>query len=438
MRKMFFILLVCMLFNALTCSNAFSQWQKLNTTGSVPHLKNASAIYDPSGNRMIIYGGRNAAGVPTDGIYSLNLNTNTWSQITPLTGFNPAPRFTQNAFYEPNDNAMIIWSGQGSAATLYSDVWSFSFVSNNWSQLWPDGNSSGPARRYGTASVYEPVTKRITTFAGFTAAGRFEDTWTFDITGSQWIDRTNNPHPQKRCLHAGVYAADLGKFVIYAGQDDNGVRDDIWQCTLSSFVWSDITPAVKPSPRFWNSIIYYNGGNILIFGGLSQTPKNDMWKFRMGSNLWEQVNQGVTIPGARWGHTGIYIPSQDRMIIFGGEGDSLYSDTWQYSNVSVIGIGPISNVTPHEFKLEQNYPNPFNPVTKIKFATPLSPPEGGKFVKLSISDLTGREISVLVNGVLKADEYEIEFDGSSLPSGVYFYRLTSGTFTQTRKMILVK
>ena len=55
------------------------------------------------------------------------------------------------------------------------------------------------------------------------------------------------------------------------------------------------------------------------------------------------------------------------MIIFGGEGDSLYTDTWQYNNVSVIGIEPISNTVPDEFKLEQNYPNPFNPSTKIKF-----------------------------------------------------------------------
>ena len=286
MRKMFPILLVCMIYTLLSCNNVFSQWQKLNTIGSVPHLKNASAIYDPSGNRMIVYGGRNAAGAPTDVIWSLNLNNNSWTQITPASGFNPAPRYTQNAYYDPTANAMIIWSGQGVSSTLFNDVWLFSFSSNNWTQLWPDGNSGAPMRRYGTASVYEPVTRRITTFAGFTAAGRFDDTWTFDVATTGWVDRTNSQHPPKRCLHSGVYATDLGKFVIYAGQDDNGLRDDIWQCTLSNFVWSDLTPTVKPPARFWNSIIYYSVGNILIFGGLGTTAKNDMWKFRMGSNSW--------------------------------------------------------------------------------------------------------------------------------------------------------
>ncbi len=412
-----------------------TQWQKLTTTGSVPHLKNASAIYDPSGNRMIVYGGRNAAGEPTDGIYSLNLMTYVWTQITPLTGFNPAPRYTQNAYYEPSENAMIIWSGQGFSSAFFNDIWKFSFVSNNWSQLWPDGNSGAPARRYGTASVYEPVTKRITTFAGFTAAGRFDDTWTFDVATTGWVERTTSLHPQKRCLHSGVYASDLGRFVIYAGQDDNGIRDDIWQCTLSSFVWSDITPAIKPPARFWNSMIYYGSGNILIFGGLSSAAKNDMWKFRMGSNTWEQVNQGSTIPGARWGHAGIYNSLQDKLIIFGGEGDSLYNDTWQYSNVSVIGIQPVSNEVPGEFRLEQNYPNPFNPVTKIKFAV-----SGTTATQtfLSVYDLCGREVMNLLDQQLQPGKYEIEFNGSNLPSGVYFYRLSSGSFKQTRKMILLK
>ncbi len=412
-----------------------SQWSKLNTTGNVPHIKNASAIYDPSGNRMIVYGGRIASGI-SDQIWSLNLANNQWIQIVPVGGPNPAARYTQNAYSDVNSNSMIIWSGQGDAGSLMNDVWYFEFASNQWHLLWPDGNVSGaPIKRYGTASVFEPVSRKITTFAGFTSNGRFEDTWTFDVTNTSWVDRTNLPHPPKRCLHSAVYANDLGKFVIYAGQDDNGLRDDIWQCTLSNFVWSDITPTLKPSDRFWNSIIYYSGGNILIFGGLGTTAKNDMWKFRMGSNTWESINQGSVIPGARWGHTGIYIPAQDRMVIFGGEGDSLYTDTWQYSNVSVIGIEPISNNIPYEYKLEQNYPNPFNPTTKIKFAI-----SGTSVAQtfLSVYDLTGREVTVLVNGQLQPGSYEIEFDGGNLPSGVYFYQLSSGSFKETRKMLMIK
>lgn len=424
---------IVLFYLVLTGSILFSQWSKINTSGSVPHLKNAAAIYDPVGNRMIVFGGRNAAGEPVGVIWSLNLLNNSWVQIIPNGGPNPPARFTHNAYYHQNANAMIIWSGQGVSSALYNDVWRFSFASNSWSLVWPDGNASGvPVKRYGTASVFEPVSGKITTFAGFTASGRFDDTWSFDVNSLIWQERTNSVHPPKRCLHSAVYASDLGRFIIYGGQD-TGPLDDIWQCTLSNYQWENITPQIKPPARFWNTMIYYTGGNILIFGGLGTSARNDMWKYRMSAGVWEYINPGATVPAARWGHTGIYIQSEDRMIIFGGEGDSLYKDTWQYSNVSAIGIEPISNVIPKEYKLEQNYPNPFNPATNFGFqiANP-------GFVKLAIYDALGNEVQVLVSEELRAGIYKIHWKADDLPSGVYFYKLSSGTFEETRRMVLLK
>ncbi|MBL7129127.1 MAG: T9SS type A sorting domain-containing protein [Ignavibacteria bacterium] len=98
---------------------------------------------------------------------------------------------------------------------------------------------------------------------------------------------------------------------------------------------------------------------------------------------------------------------------------------------------------PDQFILHQNYPNPFNPKTKIRFdITPLNPPFGkggtGGFVKLVVYDILGREVATLVNERLKAGMYEVEFSGTSLPSGVYFYRLIAGYYVDTKKMILIK
>jgi hypothetical protein len=90
---------------------------------------------------------------------------------------------------------------------------------------------------------------------------------------------------------------------------------------------------------------------------------------------------------------------------------------------------------PKEYSLEQNYPNPFNPVTKIKYSVP----QNNVNVKLSVFDLLGREVIVIVNGIQKSGEYEVTFDGSNLSSGMYFYKLQAGTeFTDVKKMILVK
>ena len=101
----------------------------------------------------------------------------------------------------------------------------------------------------------------------------------------------------------------------------------------------------------------------------------------------------------------------------------------------VIGISIVSNEISQFFSLSQNYPNPFNPSTKIKFEIPSG---AGDNVILTIYDALGREVSVLVNENLKPGIYETEFNAQELPSGIFFYKLSAGDFTDTRKMILLK
>jgi hypothetical protein len=105
--------------------------------------------------------------------------------------------------------------------------------------------------------------------------------------------------------------------------------------------------------------------------------------------------------------------------------------------VAILGITPISNEIPERFNLYANYPNPFNPVTKIRFD--LANVKGEtQNVRLIIYDITGREVTTLVNRELKAGRYEVTFDGSSVSSGVYFYKLVTSDFVDTKKMLLVK
>ncbi len=88
---------------------------------------------------------------------------------------------------------------------------------------------------------------------------------------------------------------------------------------------------------------------------------------------------------------------------------------------------------PEEYKLEQNYPNPFNPTTTIKYSIPKT-----SFVSLKIYNLIGEEVATLVNEENSIGNYEIEFNATSLPSGIYFYRLQAGSFVETKKMVLLK
>jgi len=88
---------------------------------------------------------------------------------------------------------------------------------------------------------------------------------------------------------------------------------------------------------------------------------------------------------------------------------------------------------PRRYSLEQNYPNPFNPSTTIRFYIPSK-----GFVTLKIYDIIGREVTTIVNGFQEAGIHDVKFDGSNLPSGVYLYRITTGTFAETKKLVLIK
>jgi Secretion system C-terminal sorting domain len=98
-----------------------------------------------------------------------------------------------------------------------------------------------------------------------------------------------------------------------------------------------------------------------------------------------------------------------------------------------IGIKPSGNETPQHFELHQNYPNPFNPETKIKFEIPKS-----SDVLIKVYDLTGKEITTLVNQYLQIGKYQVRFSGEGLASGIYFYRIVADNYAETRKMILIK
>ncbi len=99
----------------------------------------------------------------------------------------------------------------------------------------------------------------------------------------------------------------------------------------------------------------------------------------------------------------------------------------------VSGINIISSKIPDNFSLGQNYPNPYNSSSKFKFDISKSGD-----VKITVYDVQGREVQTVVNERLNAGKYEVMFDGSGLTSGIYFYRLSAGNFTETKSMVLIK
>jgi hypothetical protein len=122
--------------------------------------------------------------------------------------------------------------------------------------------------------------------------------------------------------------------------------------------------------------------------------------------------------------------------------ENIENGTYLYSLIQIDYDGTTENVgsveiiinnTPNEYSLLQNFPNPFNPSTIIRFTVP----ERTKVV-LRVYDVLGKEVAELINDIKSPGRYEVEFDPYGLPSGIYFYTVQAGKFTDSKKMILLK
>ncbi len=160
---------------------------------------------------------------------------------------------------------------------------------------------------------------------------------------------------------------------------------------------------------------------------------------------WQWVNgdhttTSLVIPaGAQAWDQALHVGNQTFSYIVTTAGSYSYKCTPHFPGMegsftaNIIGITPISGVVPDKYNLSQNYPNPFNPTTDIRFDIPNS-----ANVKLSVMNIVGQEIEVLVDGQLNAGSYTADWNAAEFPSGVYIYKLTSGEFSDTKKMILIK
>ncbi len=417
-------------------------WFKLTPAGGEAPAprRNAAAVYDSLDHRMIVFGGRSAAGDHND-VWAFHFSANTWNELTPAAGLAPAPRFTANGIYDAAEHQMIIWSGQG--VSFFNDVWAFDLASNTWSQFTPPVPK--PNIRYGTAAIFDPQARDLVTFAGFTDQGRFDDTWRFDLDAALWAKLQLDTYPEKRCLHTASYDALKHRMIVYGGQT-NGPRGDIWAFDLNQNHWVDLTPNNSPAGRWFAASIYESREHrLIIFGGnLGGGQTNDVWAFRLNEGNWEQLLPTGEGPAAREGAAAIYVEKENRMVVFGGRGASDFNEVWSLNNLSrATGVQGNDHIpAPQSFRLLGNYPNPlkrsllFNETVIVyELAQPAH-------VSLTIYNVIGQPVKSLLKRRMAAGQHRARWDGrdeagKKVSTGVYLYKLESGGLANFKKMIVV-
>jgi hypothetical protein len=182
-------------------------------------------------------------------------------------------------------------------------------------------------------------------------------------------------------------------------------------------------------------VIVYNGNQMpelygkAIVAGFAELPQGGLYVCTLGNApFYDTVTQKTMV-----------VESEDIAGLMQGSDGYIYgarllaSPNGKIQRLVYNSIGINNNGTPVSFELFQNYPNPFNPITSIKYEIPRS-----GFVSLKIFDVLGNEIASLVNETKQQGSYEVSWDASSQPTGVYFYELQSSTYRERRKMVLIK
>ncbi len=255
------------------------------------------------------------------------------------------------------------------------------------------------------SSVYSLcVTPNGNLFAGSSGGGVYRST----NNGSTWLQAP--PYASVISLTAAPNGYVYGCF-----NSVSGGQNGIYRSTNYGVSWSII--GLPNTDYFYvksNSAGHIFAGGFYGSGVLRSTNNGVNW-FEVSSGIYNRMMTTVYFDNAGFGYAGTY---------YGG----LYK-----TNISTIGLINISTEIPDKFSLSQNYPNPFNPVTNIEFSVPEK-----SFVRLTLFDVTGRVVEILVNEELKAGIYKSDWNAANYSSGVYFCKLETDGFTDTKRMVLVK
>lgn len=172
--------------------------------------------------------------------------------------------------------------------------------------------------------------------------------------------------------------------------------------------------------NYAKAVFISNGDSVIYRGGVLGSLGT---RIKVNSN----INTNIVVPTVSSYNSGSLTCGA---IMYAGSGPvNVYYD----GECLITGITPIGGILPETYSLQQNYPNPFNPVTNIKFSIPKS-----GLVKIVLYDISGKELLNIVDEFKAAGNYNVDFNASSLASGVYFYKLIAGDFIDSRKMVLIK
>jgi N-acetylneuraminic acid mutarotase len=380
-------------------------------------------------------------------VWAFDTEDETWRQIEP-SGSAPAARIDPAAIFNATGNEMLIFGGRDDAYNYFNDIWSLSLTpgSEAWTQLNPSGTPPSP--RLGAKAVVDAVNNRMIIFGGTTSYSGFDETWTLDLSTYTWsLLNPSGSRPPARQAHCAIYDPIGHRMIIYAGSNWGvPIMNDVWSLDLTygSEAWQQLFPGgQQPEPRTQHFGIYdqYNNDMVMGFGynySAYFTYYDDVWILELTSMTWQRIIPQTTTVAPRRASCAAYDPNEHRVIIFGGNQDNFayFADTYVLT-LDMVGVSD----SPKAYIQDNEYITfPQNP-SKLPSQINLHVPSAA-YVSLKVYDNTGRIINTLIQGQKSSGDFHVNWEGldargRKVAAGTYYFVLTlDGEAIQEKSIIL--
>jgi hypothetical protein len=229
--------------------------------------------YDQDDGLVVLFGGFGREEF-LDDTWTYSVQSNTWSERQPV----PSPPIGSESrcmAYDPNSHLVIYFGGDGSS----NETWTYNVTANLWTNR---TDSVAPAASYDSAMVYDEASRLIVLFGQDAMSSPIGETWILNTSTFTWTQKSPLSSPSNRYSHALVYDSTLGAALLYGGISPiNASRlGDTWAYNVTTDNWTNLLPAVSPSPRSGSVMFYDSNMNAaVLFGGWDGNSRGDSWLF---------------------------------------------------------------------------------------------------------------------------------------------------------------
>jgi hypothetical protein len=314
-----------------------SIWQSMVVNGTQPAVRfGHCAIYDPVGDRMLVFGGDSHG--PRNDVWALALSgTPRWTNLA-TSGMPPLPVVDASAAYDPPGHRMVVFGGLRSDGTCSNEAWILSLTGPpTWSRVQAFGPP--PPVRAGAQCALDRENNRLVVFGGWDGNLYLDDTWMLDLTpGGNWLQIVGGQRPSPRSAGVALFDAAALRIVLFGGTRETGPNAECWQLSLGETPeWTELsTSGQGPGSRYAGAAVYdQQRDRMVFFGGMASWYHADTHALALAGPLaWSALidSEATNVPvlDQRRDCSAVYLPHSRELLTFGGSNTtSDFNDVWR-------------------------------------------------------------------------------------------------------------